>query len=742
MTRSLVRRLAGTVARNQAPIGFTSKRTRISLPFVHRSDLETQMAAMGAVGVLFAIVDRSATSTSQIRWHLYRTAKSGKDEDRIEATAHPALTVWNRPNNYTTRQELIEAGQQHADLTGETWLVVGRHPASDLPLELWNVRPDRMAPKPDPDDFISGYIYTSPDGEEVPLKKNQVIFQRRPNPLDPYRGMGPVQTVLNHIDGERYSAEWNRNFFLNGAEPGGIIEVEKRLSEVEFDEMTERWQEQHKGVRNAHRVALLENGAKWVDRKFTQRDMQFTQLSVLSGEKIREAFGFPKPMLGSVDDINRANAEAGEYVFARWLIVHRLERWKQALNNDFLPMFGSLGVGYEFDYESPVPVDRTADNDERDSKAKAAEIMIGLGFAPADVLAWLELPDLPYSAPPVLGPPPGSGGAGPSADGTTTAMLLKILDQVTTWDAMPRTVPREHHDGHGGHGDPGDEDPWRARAVAQPPDPPPDIRPELPEGAGPDLDEVQQSWSTALDNLLRGWADLAEGYRDRIIDAVMYQLQGGNVIGLSAVTLSTADGAALLEDAMLQLGADAAAQVVEEAKRQGIEDGALTASTLDRTRTAATAQTFASLLGKILVGSAVGEALRIWRPGAVADDIRERLVTHLGSLTDAAPRQYLGNALTQAQREGRLLTATSGPVAALYADEVLDSNICTNCRSVNRKWLGNSDDVSRPWELTYPTGGYIDCLGRFRCRGQVVFVWRGGKDWTKWVELPEQRTAP
>src|SRR5690606_31685077 len=121
------------------------------------------------------------------------------------------------------------------------------------------------------------YVYTSPSGEQVPLAVDDVIFLRRPNPLDPYRGMSVVQTILMDIDATAASAEWNANFFRNSAEPGGIVEAERRLTDDEFSEFRARWAEQHRGVQNAHRVAVLENGLKWVDRKYTMRDMQFTE---------------------------------------------------------------------------------------------------------------------------------------------------------------------------------------------------------------------------------------------------------------------------------------------------------------------------------------------------------------------------------------------------------------------------------------------------------------------------------
>jgi len=66
------------------------------------------MRAMGTVGTLFAIVNRTSNATAQVEWKLYRKASSGKPEDRQEVTVHPALDLWNKPNRFFTRQELVE----------------------------------------------------------------------------------------------------------------------------------------------------------------------------------------------------------------------------------------------------------------------------------------------------------------------------------------------------------------------------------------------------------------------------------------------------------------------------------------------------------------------------------------------------------------------------------------------------------------------------------------------------------
>jgi len=408
-----MRSTIGRLRNSSSPIPFASG-SRFSQLLTSRNDPAGQMRAFGSVGTLFGVVSRTANATGQVEWKLFRKQTDARRiygpmmDNRQEVTRHLALQVWNNPNNFYTRQILVESVQQHVDLTGEGWCVFGYDNGSPWPTSIWPVRPDRIEPVASPTEFISGYIYTGPNDEKVPLERREVMRLRMPNPLDPYRGMGPVQALLADLDAERFSAEWNRNFFLNSAEPGGIIEVPKVLTDPEFEQLQKRWGEQHQGVAKAHRIALLEHG-KWVPNAFNQRDMQFAQLRTVSRDKIMEAFGFPKSLLGITENVNKANAEAGEVTFARWLVKPRLERVKQALNSDFLPLFGEAAAGLEFDYCDPVPTDTAAGNEQLTARAGAAKNLADAGYALDGITEAVGLPPMeaaPAPEPAVINPPP------------------------------------------------------------------------------------------------------------------------------------------------------------------------------------------------------------------------------------------------------------------------------------------------------------------------------------------------
>ena len=363
-----------------------------------RGNRSAQLGAMESVSTMFSIASLLAEATASVDWKLYRThdgrGRVANEEPR-EVGDHLALRVWNQPNAFMSRQEFVETVQQHVDLVGEGWGAMGFYDAAQtMPREIWPVRPDLMNVVPDADDFIAGYWYASPDGEQIPMTTDEVLRIKLPNPRDAFRGMGPVQSLMADLDGIRYSAEWNRNFFLNSAEPGGVIEYDRNLSDPDFRKVVRRWNEQHKGVSKAHRVAIIENG-KWVNNSFSQKDMQFVELQDVSRDKVREAYRVHKHMLGQSDDVNRANAEAADYTFAKRLVVSRCERWKGMLNRQFLPRFGTTGQGVYFDYCNPVPEDQELENATLTAQTNAFKTLTDAGVDPEAAAETCGLPVMP-----------------------------------------------------------------------------------------------------------------------------------------------------------------------------------------------------------------------------------------------------------------------------------------------------------------------------------------------------------
>ncbi len=394
---------------NTSPVPLARRAVGWRMPGQGRGDYIRQMETYGTDAVIYPIINRLFTAVGEADWGAW--TKAPREEDRKPIDSHPALDLITNPvPGLMNGTELAEAGQQHSDLTGETNIIVGRTAGIAFPTDLWPCRPDRLEPVPHENGYLQGWLYTGPEGQQVPLENTELLRHRMPNPLDMYRGMGPIQALLLDLDSQRYGREWQAQFFQNSARPGGVIEVDRRLSDDEFDEMTLRWREQHQGISKAHRVAIIEHGAKWVETSLSMRDMQFAELDVVNRDKTMVAFGFPKPLLGIVEDVNRANAEAGEYVFARWLVQPRLKRWRSMWNLGLLPLYGDrLAKTTMLDFVSPIPADSEAAMKELEVKSTALLALAGTGPFDADrVLEMLDWPDLGYTEPPpptIVAPP-------------------------------------------------------------------------------------------------------------------------------------------------------------------------------------------------------------------------------------------------------------------------------------------------------------------------------------------------
>ena len=296
-------------------------------------DMRGFIDCFGQVGWLYAVVSKIAQGVADADWCLYTDRKG----DLIEVESSPIMDVFNYVNPFQTRSEFIELHEIYMGLVGESFWVINKN-RGGLPGEIWLAPPERMSVVPSKKDFIAGYIYKV-GSESIPLDRELVIHHKLPNPSNPYRGLGPVQALAIDLDSELYAGKWNRNFFYNSARPDGVITFEGTLAEEQFDRLKKQWTERHGGTANAHKMALLEGGGKYQQIQLSAKDMDFHALRLLNRDNILGVFGMPLSIMGITENVNRANAESGEYVFARWIVTPRLKRLQGKLNEQFLPMF-------------------------------------------------------------------------------------------------------------------------------------------------------------------------------------------------------------------------------------------------------------------------------------------------------------------------------------------------------------------------------------------------------------------
>jgi phage portal protein BeeE len=122
---------------------------------------------------------------------------------------------------------------------------------------------------------ISHYEYKL-DGVIYTFQPYQILHMKYPDPNDPFVGIGIPQNVPVWIDSDNYAMEYNRKFFLNGANIGLYIETETNV-EGNIERIKRGIRDGYGGVENAHKIPLLPKGAKLEHTGVTHKDMVLWQ---------------------------------------------------------------------------------------------------------------------------------------------------------------------------------------------------------------------------------------------------------------------------------------------------------------------------------------------------------------------------------------------------------------------------------------------------------------------------------
>lgn len=309
---------------------------------------------------VFACVQARAEAVSSIQLELY------KGDKEITENGHEILDLLYKVNPTMTKEDLFMGTQAYLDLDGNAyWFLARENEGKGKIREIWLLRPDKMnfAVQKENPLQVAGYLYTQPDGKRIPFEPKEILHFKNFNPTAnfpfPHKGMGVVQACQWAIETDNEARNWNYSFFKNSAKPEGFLVKEGTgtISTDEYQRIKKMWTQEHQGSGNAYKPAILAGGLKWQDLTRSQKDMDFIEQRRFSRDEILAIFRTPKTVLGIVEDVNRANAEASNYVFASRTVDPLMKKIIGTLNEFLLPEFGE---DLYLDYESPIPADRTA----------------------------------------------------------------------------------------------------------------------------------------------------------------------------------------------------------------------------------------------------------------------------------------------------------------------------------------------------------------------------------------------
>lgn len=295
--------------------------------------------------VVFACIKEIAEAAAGVEWILYRLKPGG---GRREIVEHPLLDLLNRPNPLQGRFEFIEAVMAYLYLSGNTYIETVHTGSSQVPRELYVLRPDRVRVLPHPVNLVQGYEYTV-GGETVRFPRDRVLHLKLFHPLDDFYGMSPVQVAALAIDKMNAGDKWNAALLQNAAVPSGALVAKERLTDEQFNRLRREMREQIQGVQNAREPLLLEQDLEWKEMAIRPHDMDWIEGLRMSALQIAQIYNIPPEIIGLQPATYQNRREARKALYTE-VVCPALNRLRDALNNWLIPRFGDdLLLDYDKD---------------------------------------------------------------------------------------------------------------------------------------------------------------------------------------------------------------------------------------------------------------------------------------------------------------------------------------------------------------------------------------------------------
>jgi HK97 family phage portal protein len=241
------------------------------------------------ISTVYQCVRVIAETVASLPCFLYKRTTSGKDR----AENHAVYRILHQePNPYMSPFEFKQTLQGHLCLWGNAYAEIERNGSGQV-ANLWPLRPDRMRLQ-----IYDGkifYYYITPDGGERQLTD---VFHLRGLSTDGLIGYSPIALARETLGLAKASEEYRARFFSNDAKPGGVLMHPGILGEPAYQQLRRRWEENHQGLSNRARVAILEEGMKWQDVGVPPDDAQFIQGQEFQKSDIAAIYRVPSYKIG------------------------------------------------------------------------------------------------------------------------------------------------------------------------------------------------------------------------------------------------------------------------------------------------------------------------------------------------------------------------------------------------------------------------------------------------------------
>lgn len=283
------------------------------------------------VAAVIRCVDVVAKTMASLPLHLYK-----QDGDaRVKADRHRIYKLLHRlPNPETTAYEFWHMYIFNLMLTTGAYARIKRDQNGFIE-SIWNIPTGIVRPYRNSRTGERYIEVVTQDGKEILYDGYYMhtpgmrIFNEN-SPEDPVMIASDVLGLSMALHG------YAKDYFENGANLGGILELSESLSDEAYAKLQESWNKTYQGVTNQHKTAILEGGAKYVPAGHNPEDAQALESRKFEVIEVCRIFGVPPHKVFELDRATFSNIEQQNIEYVQESISPMAVRLEQTIYKDLL----------------------------------------------------------------------------------------------------------------------------------------------------------------------------------------------------------------------------------------------------------------------------------------------------------------------------------------------------------------------------------------------------------------------
>jgi len=280
--------------------------------------------------------------------------KKNRDNEWETIPSHPIYPVLRRPNMLDIGADLRYKLIMSEYSVGYSYTHLIRDRPTATPTALRALNPLSVRPIIDYSGFIDYYEYTNLIGKMHEIAPSDIVMRRRPDLVDEFYGLAPLQIVLNAIDAEDLLTNYVNSIFNGSGIPSGLLKFKKSLNPKQAEEKQSLWQKYFgkDGIKK-NEVAVLDADADYEVLGSKLNELEANDKRMINEVKICQVFGVNPILVGALVGIVNINQRASYRDAMRDFAVHKIS---PELKN--LGEFNTLCFLPEFESENAIYANR------------------------------------------------------------------------------------------------------------------------------------------------------------------------------------------------------------------------------------------------------------------------------------------------------------------------------------------------------------------------------------------------